>query len=111
MKNPLPLAFLSILIIILSYILYLAFFPQEVDVIGDSHRALYCTDGEKRACTIGACSGISACSGGAWGGCSWERICEPGSRELCIQDGCAYALKECDGCGTSWGPCQGLDGS
>jgi len=111
MKNPLPLVFLFLLILTLAYIVYVVFVPEAVSVPGDTHRALYCTDGERRACTAGSCSGISTCVGGSWGGCDWQKVCEPGSRELCIKDGCAYALKECDECGTSWGPCQGVNSS
>lgn len=64
-----------------------------------------CTEGQIKACSLGNCSGTSLCVGGSWGGCRWERICPPGSRLPCINNSCVYALKECNECGTGYGPC------
>jgi hypothetical protein len=65
-----------------------------------------CAPGTARACSVGICSGMSTCLGdGTWGGCDWQRVCIPGSRAPCIQDGCAYAFKTCNPCGSGYGDC------
>ncbi len=68
-----------------------------------------CKDGQTQYCTLGNCTGFSTCIGGYWGGCRWDRTCTPGSRTPCLKDNCPYAIKECNECGTGYGPCGGLN--
>jgi hypothetical protein len=70
-----------------------------------------CKDGLTQYCKVGNCSGLSTCVGGAWGGCKWERVCTSGSKAPCLKNNCPYALKECNECGTGFGPCVGGNAS
>ena len=65
-----------------------------------------CKNGESRVCTYNSCSGVSTCINGIWGGCNWQRICNPGTIVPCLQNGCATSSKACNECGTGYGNCQ-----
>jgi hypothetical protein len=65
-----------------------------------------CVPGTMENCSIGSCGGTSFClADGTWGGCTWQRVCTPGVRDACIQNGCAYAYKTCNQCGSGYGAC------
>ncbi len=108
MKNPLPLLLLLALAALLAYGLLSGGSPAAIGPSspGAPSAQAPCIDGQTQYCRLGNCSGISACIGGAWTGCRWERVCEPGSRVPCLKNNCPYALKECDECGTGYGPCM-----
>ncbi|MFH0884841.1 MAG: hypothetical protein V1861_03970 [Candidatus Micrarchaeota archaeon] len=116
MKNPIPLFFIFFLAIILSYGFYMAGlleFPgaQAGATAPPSTAQHACKDGQTQYCKLGNCSGFSMCTGGVWGGCRWERICSPGSMATCLENNCPYALKECNECGSGYGPCIGINAS
>jgi hypothetical protein len=117
LKNPIPLLFVLSLAAVLSYGFYMAGmfgFPRAADgetAHSASSASHACKDGQTQYCSLGNCSGLSTCSGGAWGGCNWERICAPGSKATCLKNSCPYALKECNPCGTGYGPCIGINAS
>jgi hypothetical protein len=102
-KNPVVLFLLALLLAILCYIIYASYRPQ-VSII-DTPIEKICEDNQTHACTSGSCNGTSTCVDNSWSSCTWEKICVPGSRAMCIEDGCAYAVKECNECGTGYGPC------
>jgi len=64
-----------------------------------------CLDGQAMSCTIGECSGIKTCQGGAFGTCKWDIVCASGTRISCLNNSCVYAYKECNSCGSGYGPC------
>ena len=117
MKNPIPIFFILSLSAILFYGFYMAGmfgFPETPSGGGAApapSTPQSCRDGQTQYCRLGNCSGVSVCSGGAWSGCRWDRICAPGSKATCLKSSCPYALKECDECGTGYGPCIGINAS
>jgi hypothetical protein len=64
-----------------------------------------CTEGQTQACSIGSCSGVSRCINGVWSGCRWDTVCTPGTKVPCLSNGCVYAVKECNQCGTGYTDC------
>lgn len=100
----LPLLFLAALLLVLVYSLFLAT-PQTVELHGPGLDELGCTDGSSRQCSVGNCTGISACSDADWGPCKLERVCNPLEQVPCIQGGCAKGYKVCNGCGTGYSDC------
>ncbi|MFZ5501488.1 MAG: hypothetical protein ACOY58_06220, partial [Candidatus Micrarchaeota archaeon] len=83
--------------------------PRDLRTEQKEAAEFLCASGETRSCQSGSCAGTSTCIQGVWSGCRWERICTPGIHEPCIEQGCAYALRECNECGTGWGECLPLD--
>jgi hypothetical protein len=106
-KNPIPLIMLLGLAIILAYGLLAPKLTVTLAPPSGPLAPAACAEDQSRQCFVGNCSGVSTCINGAWSGCRWERVCTPGSRSTCLKDGCAYAVKECNGCGTGYGPCLG----
>jgi hypothetical protein len=103
-RNPIAL----LLIIALAAVLAVPFLSPASPPgpgSGNASAPVLCKDGQTRACSAGSCGGVSTCVGGVWSGCKWPRVCVPGSKVSCIQNGCAYAFKECDECGSGYGPC------
>jgi hypothetical protein len=104
-KNPVVLLFLLFLFAILAYtFLYIS--GGRVDLHYPTKAAEGCTENASRQCNIGNCSGSSLCHGGAWGVCKLKLVCEPGSRVSCSEAGCVYGFRECDECGSGYGPCR-----
>lgn len=64
-----------------------------------------CTDGQTAPCSIGECTGIKTCRGGMFGTCKWDIVCASGTRVSCLNNSCVYAYKECNSCGSGYGPC------
>jgi len=64
-----------------------------------------CHEGDTKQCTLESCSGFSTCHGGSWGVCRWKVVCAPYSKASCLNNSCVYGYKECDGCGSGYGPC------
>lgn len=98
------IAVLAVLVLILAYtaVLYYGSQPQLVSQ-GTGNR--YCHDGDVMACAVGECSGSATCVDGVWGGCRWERVCLPGTTQICTDQLCPSGVKECNQCGTGYGPC------
>ncbi|VVC01276.1 Uncharacterised protein [uncultured archaeon] len=66
-----------------------------------------CSDGEKRACSIGSCEGVQSCAGGAFSGCTLPRkTCVSGEKAGCSLDSCRSGYAVCNECGTGFGPCE-----
>ncbi|MFN7991888.1 MAG: hypothetical protein U0R44_07075 [Candidatus Micrarchaeia archaeon] len=108
MKNPLALMMLLALVALVACTVILTSGGGSPGkTVGDSDRPRFCHEGDTQFCTIGSCSGQSACINGVWSGCRWARVCTPGERIPCLKNGCAYAVKECDTCGTGFGECKG----
>ncbi|NYZ73913.1 hypothetical protein H0O00_02110 [Candidatus Micrarchaeota archaeon] len=64
-----------------------------------------CTHGDTKPCTTGPCNGTAICINGIWSSCRWEKVCVPGTRLSCTKLSCFYAVRECNQCGTGYGPC------
>lgn len=121
MKNPVPVFLIIAMLAVLCYSFYMAGLiqlPQDAQAGGPAQSQNgaagptgYCKDGQTQYCRLGNCSGESVCMGGAWGGCRWDRTCTPGTKATCLKNNCPYGLKECNECGTGYGPCSGLDAS
>ncbi len=106
MKNIVPLLFIFLMLLILAYAMLMHGGPAEFSPPPpQKSQEAACTDGLTQYCRVGNCSGTSTCVGGIWGGCKWERVCVPGSKATCLKSSCPYALKECNECGTGYGPC------
>ncbi len=106
MKSPLVLVFVACLGALIVYAIWLgtgSAGSQQAQPSGAP--AVYCADGQTQQCTAGACSGVSTCIGGVWSGCKWPTSCIPGARVPCLSNGCVYAVKECNSCGTGYGEC------
>lgn len=107
MKNPAVLLFIIALAVIIAYAAYLgsgpAVAPQSQPAPGSSSRI--CQEGQTQPCSTGTCPGVSRCINGVWSGCRWDTICTPGTRVPCLSNGCVYAVKECDSCGTGYTEC------
>jgi hypothetical protein len=102
----LPAFFLIALVAVAAYSAYMAAPAQKAAPRQPEGAQAGCRDGLTKYCTAGNCSGISVCVGGMWGGCRWEQSCTPGSTIPCLSQSCPYAVKECNGCGTGYGPCR-----
>lgn len=105
-KNPAPLLIIAGLVVVIAYVSFFAVsgtvdlhYPVENGQEG------YCVEGQTRDCAVGACNGTSTCVNSRWGGCKWKTLCTPGTKAPCLEHGCAYAYKECNECGTGYGPC------
>ncbi len=104
----LPIAILAALVVFVGAVVVVFFtspepgvfhYPLEENLAG-------CMPGQARGCTVGNCSGTSLClEGGTWSGCRWEHVCAPGARIPCLKDGCSYAYRDCNACGSGYGDC------
>jgi hypothetical protein len=103
-KNPTLIVFFLLLLAILIYIFFFVTY-QPTDLHYPVEKPRLCEDGEQKDCAIGECPGTSTCKNGVWGVCKWKKICEPGSVVACIEYGCAQGSKQCNECGTGYGPC------
>ncbi len=100
------LLFILSLAAIILYAAYLGMAPPSSQGAGQGQSApKYCRDGQTQACSTGSCSGVSSCINGIWSGCKWDTLCTPGARVPCLSNGCVYAVKECNSCGTGYGDC------
>ena len=112
MKNPGVLVFVIALIAIIAYAAYLGSGPQQQPQSQPAApQGGICSEGQTQACSLGSCSGQMRCINGVWSGCRWDTICTPGSRVPCLSNGCVYAVKECDSCGTGYTACFLPNGS
>ncbi len=106
MKSPLVLVFVLSLAAIIIYAIYLGTGPAQAQQERSGQSApKYCQDGQTQACSAGSCSGVSTCINGVWSGCKWATACTPGARVPCLSNGCVYAVKECNSCGTGYTDC------
>jgi hypothetical protein len=104
-KSPVIIIFFVLLFGILLYtFLYVAGTGEELHYPVESEPA--CEENDTRSCSVGECTGISTCRNGGWGGCKLEMICQPGEKVACTEAGCAQGFKECNSCGTGYGPCR-----
>lgn len=106
MKNPVLAAIFVILALIIAYAAYLGWGPsvqpsQQTQDTGTK----FCKEGDTRTCASGSCQGVSRCLNGVWSGCRWDTVCTPGQRVPCLSNGCVYAVKECNSCGTAYTEC------
>lgn len=105
----LPIAILIALLIFVGAVVAIFFSSPEPGIFHypAAENASGCVPGQVEGCSVGRCSGMSTClQDGTWGGCNWQRVCIPGSRAPCLQNGCAYAYKECNQCGSGYGDCN-----
>jgi len=110
LKNPAPMIFAGILVLFLISMALIFYAPAPPPQPAEKLPPPACMDGQTRSCTTGGCSGIATCKDGKWWGCRWNQTCRPGARAPCLNDnGCSYAVKECNDCGTGYGPCMGPD--
>ncbi len=106
MKSPLVLLFILSLAAIIVFAIYISWGPPAAAGSEPGQSApRYCRDGQTQACSAGSCSGLSTCINGIWSGCKWGTVCTPLSRVPCLSNGCVYAVKECNSCGTGYGDC------
>lgn len=105
----LPLGLLALLVLTVAVVMAVFFGSSESGVVHyppSGQQQAACQPGQARPCAVGNCSGTSACLGdGSWGGCTWAHSCEAGSRIPCLRDGCSYAYRECNPCGSGYGEC------
>ncbi|MDD5339922.1 MAG: hypothetical protein PHV13_01595 [Candidatus ainarchaeum sp.] len=103
----LPLAILAALVVFVGAVLTVFFSSPAPGVFQyPAEEQAGCVQGTARACSVGNCTGTSVClEGGTWGSCKWVRVCTPGARMACLQDGCSYAYRECNPCGSGYGSC------
>ena len=93
------------LILVLAFII-MSYYGAGMPITGEESSApSLCFHGDRKPCTAGACEGTAICINGVWAGCTWEKTCVPGSRLPCTNALCLYAVKECNSCGTGYGPC------
>jgi len=66
-----------------------------------------CEAGETRDClTHDGCDGTQRCVDYEWTPCKKNRmVCRPGQRKACAYTPCKVGHKECNECGTGYGPC------
>jgi hypothetical protein len=105
----LPIAILIALVIFVGAVVSVFFMSPEPGVFHYplAENATGCIAGQARNCSVGGCTGTSLClEDGTWGSCNWQRVCTPGSTLPCLQDGCAYAYKTCNPCGSGYGDCN-----
>ncbi len=105
MKSPILILFFIILFALLAYVVIFSSI-KRVDLHYPIETGDLCEENGTKSCTVGNCTGISTCSGGNWGGCKLDLVCEPGSRIACSEVGCVYGFRECDECGSGYGPCR-----
>jgi hypothetical protein len=104
-KNPLILFLFLLLVAILAYtILFVN--GRRVDLHYPVDVPEACSENLTKSCSVGNCTGVSTCRGGNWGSCKLDLVCEPGSRISCSEVGCVYGFRECDECGSGYGPCR-----
>ncbi|MFH1785812.1 MAG: hypothetical protein ABH842_05270 [Candidatus Micrarchaeota archaeon] len=106
MKNKIIIGLFLLLFLILAYVVFQNFSLSKTksnSIPEDQY--LVCTENSTQYCSVGSCSGLSTCHNGIWSSCQWEKVCTPGFKTMCIENGCAYAIKECNECGTSFGQC------
>ncbi|MEW6722800.1 MAG: hypothetical protein AB1324_06060 [Candidatus Micrarchaeota archaeon] len=110
MKNPLALLFFGVMLAVLAYPFLASSGAGKIgpELNQTAPRPESCRDGETRPCSVNACAGTSVCAGGSWSGCTWEQKCVPGAKVSCIREGCVYAFRECDDCGSGYGECVGV---
>lgn len=104
-----PLALLFLLIAIVGAVTAVFFLGPGAGVFhySDGKPSYdFCHPGSSLPCAVGNCTGRYVClADGTWGDCTWARACVPGSRIPCLDNGCAYAYRECDPCGSGYGEC------
>ncbi len=105
-RNPYPLLLLAALSIVLLYALTWLVGISKPETVVLDYGPRPCESGEARACAVGNCTGISVCVEGTWGGCKWQQSCQPGGKETCLSESCPYGFRECNECGTGFGPCK-----
>jgi hypothetical protein len=106
-RNPYPILLLVALAIVLIYTLtWFAGITKPPVMLPDDQSKPPCIDGQKRTCTLAECTGIFTCIDGIWGGCKWAQVCVPHEREVCLSQSCPYGVRECNPCGTGFGPCK-----
>jgi len=103
--NMAVLAVLALLALILVCICLL-YYGAPPTLLSGGAETLYCHDGDIMACAVGPCNGLASCIGGVWSGCRWERVCMPGSTKICQDQLCPSGIRECNQCGTGYGPCR-----
>ncbi|MFH1520338.1 MAG: hypothetical protein ABID61_01705 [Candidatus Micrarchaeota archaeon] len=103
-KNKIILILFFILLLIISSTLLPFVIPHQINS-PPSEQPQLCTTNQTKQCFISSCNGTSTCFDGDWSSCYWEKVCTPGSRAMCIQKGCAYAVKTCNPCGTGYSQC------
>lgn len=107
-----PLGLLALLVLTVAVVMAVFFGspgPGVAHYPSSGQQQAACQPGQARSCAVGNCSGTSACLGdGIWGGCTWAHSCEAGSRIPCLRDGCSYAYRECNPCGSGYGECVPL---
>lgn len=102
-KN-LPILFLFLILVLLLIYSFTFLFSPKLEEVSNEVEKL-CEENQTRNCTLGSCVGTSTCTNDMWSPCRWEKICIPGSRAMCIENSCAKGVKECNECGTGYGPC------
>lgn len=104
MKSPGIILFFIFLFAIIAYIVFFAS-AQPLELHYPVEKPPICEDGQKKSCMVDNCTGTSICEDNSWSVCSWERVCDPGSRIACVENGCAIGYRECNECGTGYSPC------
>ncbi|MBD3210331.1 hypothetical protein GF318_03030 [Candidatus Micrarchaeota archaeon] len=101
-RKALPLLFIFALVLV-----FLAALLMKPGMVELEYEAEYpaCTEGATQHCCIGNCSGKSTCVNGKWGPCKLDIVCRPGETVPCLERGCVTGHKECNECGTAYGPC------
>ncbi|MDD5171811.1 MAG: hypothetical protein PHF60_02130 [Candidatus ainarchaeum sp.] len=99
------LAVLVFLVLVLALIFLTYYGPVPIFTSQGTGEPSSCVHGDTKPCLVGPCDGTVICINGIWSGCRWEEICVPGSRTACTQFSCPYGMKECNECGTGYGPC------
>lgn len=108
LRKFIPLAVIAALFIILI-VSFLFIRPRPAELEYGEEEPL-CIENQTKECLVGNCTGASTCTGGGWGPCRLELVCTPGETVPCLDGPCVCGYKECNECGSAFGPCISEDG-
>jgi len=103
-----------LLVMVLAFVAVIAFVFITTNVFGNNSNPTSnnipsspasCAEGQTKPCSLETCTGYSSCHNGLWGACRWQLVCSPYTKTPCLNNSCVYGYKECDGCGSGYGPC------
>jgi len=104
-----PLLFLVFMLLAIAALVYVLVYgaAERSEEMPEAEKQ--CDEGKSGPCMKGPCEGTRSCTNGTWGACIVQKTCEPGEVVPCAKNGCASAYKVCNGCGTGYGECIGLN--
>ena len=104
----LPIIIIALIILAVFLFYYFTSTPSDVPISNWSiseKKELPCVEDETKTCFSGSCNGYQVCKNSEWSRCIIKRICNPNSRENCVENGCSVGYKLCNECGTGYEEC------